>query len=487
MAVIDGNLRLCRSTCLRLFDNVFGGARLSQCDNERRARRRVRCPPETIAAVRAELGALVDGIVAAVRAAQPDLRRGARRRRRGSALRLGIEQAIRAFLDAVERGERPARRDRRAVAAAGRGRVPGRAAAWRSCARRFAAGTRAAWRGAAEVGRRGPGSRRRRDRAGRGDLRLRRRAGHRRRRGLPADAVRRGRRARAPPPPAGRGSCSIPPARTPRRSPAPPSSRAGRCRARWRCWRSAGDDPAPLARRLDLDVLAGADGDGAWLVLPDPDGPGPPRRRSSGALGRRAGGARPDGRAGRRAPLAALGAARARRSRPARRASDGVARCAPPTTCPIVILLQDRELAARAGPRRAWRRSTPCPPASASGCIETLAAWLAHQRTPTERMVGGYGRGCREEGGTRRPSPRSSTSTRRPSATGSPSCASCSARPWRRPRGALSSRWRCASALALRLAERLGLRDVQRQADGAEVLSERREVDAALHGLGALP
>ena len=38
------------------------------------------------------------------------------------------------------------------------------------------------------------------------------------------------------------------------------------------------DSPEEIARRLDLDALAGADPDGAWLVLPDPDGPGRPRR-----------------------------------------------------------------------------------------------------------------------------------------------------------------------------------------------------------------
>jgi hypothetical protein len=68
----------------------------------------------------------------------------------GVGIRLGIEQAIRAFLDAAQRGERPGaeagevwRRLGEAEFQAGRG-LEARRAAWRS-------GTRAAWRGAAMV------------------------------------------------------------------------------------------------------------------------------------------------------------------------------------------------------------------------------------------------------------------------------------------------------------------------------------------------
>ena len=34
------------------------------------------------------------------------------------------------------------------------------------------------------------------------------------------------------------------------------------------------DSPLAVTRRLDADVLSGADPDGAWLIVPDPDGPG---------------------------------------------------------------------------------------------------------------------------------------------------------------------------------------------------------------------
>src|SRR4029077_21179224 len=36
----------------------------------------------------------------------------------------------------------------------------------------------------------------------------------------------------------------------------------------------ATETPGEIARGLDPDVLAGSDRDGAWLVAPDPDGPG---------------------------------------------------------------------------------------------------------------------------------------------------------------------------------------------------------------------
>ena len=283
----------------------------------------------------------------------------------GIGIRLGIEQAIRAFLDAVERGQRPSaetdelwRRLGEAEFQAGRSLEALRAA--------FRTGTRAAWRGAAELATRAGVDGADRDRARRGDLRLRRRARHRRRRGLSPDPVRRGRRARAPAPPAG-GAAARPRRLTiPRRSRMRRSSRAGRSRDRSRCWRSIGDSPEEVARRLDLDVLAGADAGGAWLVLPDPDGPGRarrgrPRRR------RDAGGARPDGRPPPRPPARCAGrGSRSSSYRPARsrhRASTRVA-----DHLATVILLQRAR--PRQGARRssAWPRSTTCRPPSASGC-----------------------------------------------------------------------------------------------------------------------
>ena len=190
----------------------------------------------------------------------------------GMALRLGVEQAIRAFLDAVERGERPAgetdelwRMLGEAEYQAGRSLEDLRAA--------FRSGIRAAWRGAADIAMRAGVSapatialaeaifvygdelatdvvegylRIQSDQAGERERRRRRLAG------LLLD-------------PAGQDLDAV--------------ARAAEL-AQWPLPRAvavvavAGDDPAAAARRLDLDVLVGSDGEGPWLVVPDPDGPG---------------------------------------------------------------------------------------------------------------------------------------------------------------------------------------------------------------------
>ena len=197
-------------------------------------------PPETIAAVRSELGPLADGIIEAVRRRARSTARCSARPE-GMALRLGVEQAIRAFLDAVERGERPARRDRRAVADARRGRVSGRPEPGGP---------------AGGVSQRHPG------RVARG-----RRGGHAAGVSAPAtislaeaifvygdelatdvvegylriqsdEAGERERRRRRLAP-----RCSIRPATIPRRCACRPTSRSGRCRMRWRCW------PSPVRTR----------------------------------------------------------------------------------------------------------------------------------------------------------------------------------------------------------------------------------------------
>ncbi len=107
-------------------------------------------PPETVAAVRAELGALVEGIVTAVGRLSPvygDVLAAPE----GMGIRLGIEQATRAFLDAVEQ-RRATRRPRPTSCGGDWARRSSRpAAASTICARRFAPGSRAAWRGAAEL------------------------------------------------------------------------------------------------------------------------------------------------------------------------------------------------------------------------------------------------------------------------------------------------------------------------------------------------
>jgi hypothetical protein len=327
-------------------------------------------PPETIAAVRGELGPLADGIIGAVRAASP-IYGEVFGSPEGMALRLGVEQAIRAFLDAVERGERPARETDElwrmlgeAEYQAGRSLEDLRAA--------FRSGIRAAWRGAAEVA----------TRAGvsaaatislaeaifvygdelatdvvEGYLRIQSdQAGERERR--------RRRLAAALLDPAGQDPDAV--------------ARVADL-AHWPLPRSVavvavgGDDPAALARRLDLDVLAGSDGDGPWLVLPDPDAPG---RRAA------------VDRALEAQPAAigpTVGVADAARSlRWARLALEVVGQRAGASVRATdhlsdLILFQDRELAGLLA-RTRLAGLDDLPAGERDRLTETLAAWLAHQR-----------------------------------------------------------------------------------------------------------
>jgi hypothetical protein len=327
-------------------------------------------PAETIAAVRGELGTLADGIIAAVRAASP-IYGEVFGSPEGMALRLGVEQAIRAFLDAVEAGQRPARETDElwrmlgeAEYQAGRSLEELRAA--------FRSGIRAAWRGAADVA----------TRAGvsapatislaeaifvygdelatdvvEGYLRIQSdQAGERerRRRRLGAALL----------DPAGYDHDTV--------------ARIADL-AHWPLPRAlavvavAGDDPAALARRLDLDVLLGSDGDGPWLVLPDPDAPG---RRAAvdraiaaqpAALGPTV--APPDAHRSLRWARLTLAVVGAGDGGPLR-AVDHL---------PDLILLQDREL----GDLLARTRLAPLaelPPGERDRLTETLASWLAHQR-----------------------------------------------------------------------------------------------------------
>jgi hypothetical protein len=134
----------------------------------------------------------------------------------------------------------------------------------------------------------------------------------------------------------------------------------------------AGDDPAALVRRLDLDVLIGSDGDGPWLVLPDPDAPG---RRA--AIDR----ALRDEPAAVGPTVATADAARSLRW--ARLALEVVTDQDRPVRAadhlPELILLGDRELAgllvrARLAPL------DDLPAGERERLTETLAAWLGHQR-----------------------------------------------------------------------------------------------------------
>ncbi|HEY8764335.1 MAG TPA: hypothetical protein VIM18_09095, partial [Solirubrobacteraceae bacterium] len=108
-----------------------------------------RLPPETVAAVRRDLARLVDQIVAAIRAENP-VYAEVLADPSGMGIRLGIEQALGTFLDAVEHGAPPAgetdevwRRLGEAEFQSGRSLDALRQA--------FRTGTRAAWRAAADV------------------------------------------------------------------------------------------------------------------------------------------------------------------------------------------------------------------------------------------------------------------------------------------------------------------------------------------------
>jgi hypothetical protein len=353
-------------------------------------------PPETIAAVRGEVSTLAGGIIDAVRAASP-IYGDVFGSPEGMALRLGVEQAIRAFLDAVQDGRRVGGVDSEtdelwrmlgeAEYQAGRSLEDLRAA--------FRSGIRAAWRGAAEVA----------TRAGisapatialaeaifvygdelatdvvEGYLRIQSdQAGERerRRRRLAATLL----------DPAGQDPESVAHAAELAQWP-PPRELA--------VLALAGDDPGAVARRLDLDVLIGTDGDGAWLVLPDPDGPG------RGAALHRALDGEPaalgptvptaDARRSLRWARLALHLARegaldadcpgparpAERLGPVRPAEQpGPVRAADHLA--TLILLQDRPLALTLA-RARLAPLDDLPAGERERLSETLAAWLAHQR-----------------------------------------------------------------------------------------------------------
>jgi hypothetical protein len=334
-------------------------------------------PPETIAAVRSEVTRLADGIIEAVRAASP-IYGEVFGSPEGMALRLGVEQAIRGFLDALERGER-----------SGRGWVGGVSPEtdelWRMLGEAeyqagrsledlraaFRSGIRAAWRGAAEVAMRAGVSapatislaeaifvygdelatdvvegylRIQSDRAGERERRRRRLAG-------------------ALLDPAGHDPDTL--------------ARAAEL-AQWSLPRElavvavSGDDPAALARRLDTDVLSGSDGDGPWLVLPDPDAPG-----RSAAIARAL--AAQPAAIGPTVPIADA----PRSLRWARLALEVVAGDDRPVRAvdhlADLILVQDRELA-RLLVRVRLAPLADLPTGERDRLTETLAAWLAHQR-----------------------------------------------------------------------------------------------------------
>jgi hypothetical protein len=329
-------------------------------------------PPETIAAVRGELGPLADGIIQAVRAASP-IYGEVFGSPEGMALRLGVEQAIRAFLDAVERGEPVGGMESEtdelwrmlgeAEYQAGRSLEDLRAA--------FRSGIRAAWRGAADVA----------TRAGvsapaaialaeaifvygdelatdvvEGYLRIQSdQAGERERRRRRLAAVLLD--------PAGQDPETVARVADLARWPLP---------RRLAMVAVAGDDPGALARRLDLDVLIGSDAAGPWLVLPDPEAPGRPAAVDRALEGEPAA----------LGPTVAMTGA-ARSLRWARLALDVVGQGAGLVRAtdhlPDLILLQDRRLAGLLVSSR-LAALDDLPAGERDRLTETLAAWLDHQR-----------------------------------------------------------------------------------------------------------
>ena len=227
-------------------------------------------PPETVAYVLARLDTVVGEIVSDVRAASP-MYGEVLTAPEGIGLRLGVEQAIRAFLEAIGRGERPGaetdelwRRLGEAEFQAGRGLEELRLA--------FRAGTRAVWRTAAELaieaGVTAPVAialaeaifiyaddlasdvvegylRMQSDAAGERERRRRRLAGTLLDAAYDADGVARAAELAGWPIPRALAVVALP-----------------------------ADSAAPTGGSLAIDVLVGSDPNGAWLIVPDPDGPG---------------------------------------------------------------------------------------------------------------------------------------------------------------------------------------------------------------------
>jgi hypothetical protein len=334
-------------------------------------------PAETVAAVRAELDRLIEGIVDAVQAesrvygevlAAPE----------GMGIRLGIEQAIRAFLDAVERGQRPGgetdeiwRRLGEAEFQAGRSLDDLRAA--------FRTGIRAAWRGAADLATRAGVSaeiaialaeaifiygdelatdvvegylRMQSDEAGERERRRRRLAA------LLLD---------------------------PGEHDPEALSRVAEL-ARWPVPRELAavaldaESPLEVVRRLGMDALSGADGGGAWLLVPDPSGPGRAGMLEHALEGEAAavGPAVSVAEADRSLRWARAALALAREGALAREAGEGgVIRVADHLA--DLLLLADRELADTLV-RSRLRPLEQLTAGERERLIQTLAAWLAHQR-----------------------------------------------------------------------------------------------------------
>jgi hypothetical protein len=326
-------------------------------------------PPETVDAVRLVSGRLVDQILAAVRAENP-VYVDVLGEPEGVGLRLGIDQAVKSFLDAIERGERPAsdtgetwRRLGEAEFQAGRSLDAVRAA--------FRTGVRAAWRGAAELANEAGVAtesvialaeaifvyadeltndvvegyvRIQSDEAGERERRRRRLAA------LLLD-------------PDGYDPEAV--------------VRAAEL-ARWPVPRSLavlalpGENPRAVSRRLDLDVLTGADQGGSFLLIPDPDGPG------RAAAVRHAVGSEPAALGPTVAPREADRSLRWARMTLEIVRPDGVLVRAT-DHLGTMILRSDQELALAFADQR-LKPLLELPPPERERLLETLRSWLDHQR-----------------------------------------------------------------------------------------------------------
>jgi len=325
-------------------------------------------PVEIVAAVRSQASELVELIVQAVRQENPtyeEVLGGPE----GMGIRLGIEQAISSFLEAIERGERPGagtgevwRRLGEAEFQAGRG-LEALRAAWRT-------GTRAAWRGAADLA----------AAAGvptemvialaeaifvftdelatdvvEGYLRMQSdEAGERERR--------RRRLATLLLDPDDHDPQAIERAAELARWPVPKALAVLALTT---------DSPGPVTRRLDVDALVGADHAGAWLVIPDPEGPGRSAALSR-AVGRSAAALGPTV-----APREAHRSLRWARLTLGRIHGGGLARTEDHLA--TVMVLQDPEMA-RVFSSRRLKALEELPPAERDRLLHTLDAWLSHQR-----------------------------------------------------------------------------------------------------------
>lgn len=229
-------------------------------------------PAEAVAAVRASIDSLIRTVVDAIEAESSVYGR-VLSGPEGTGIRIGIEQAVRAFLDGVERGEHPSpetgevwRRLGEAEFQAGRG-LDGLRAAFRT-------GTRAAWRGAAELA----------SSAGipteivislaeaifvyTDELAAEVVEGYLRMQSDEAGELERRRRRLATlllDPEVAADPETLARASELARWPIPP---------RLAVLAVAGQSPGQVARGLSVPALIGGDAEGAYLVLPDPDGPG---------------------------------------------------------------------------------------------------------------------------------------------------------------------------------------------------------------------